>query len=322
MIPQLRNLSINPRLRRVLVLGLVVTPLAFLFESLVTNFRTVSGWTWQFNTWKVAFSFVFLIISQSLRPLASQWALQAFEQDLPYRRVYAGFFLSEPAKYLPGGLWMIPGRVLTYQTAGVNAQITSLSMGLEIWMTILTSLLASLLVIPWAGDVAWAWKLGMVIGAMFVTSTLGAVLWASGKLNVWLPSRMNHITHKPSVWHVRRLLRLLLAYCIYWLAAGTAFFFLVDSLYRLLPSTWPVMIGIFAASWVAGFLAFLTPAGLGVREGALTLLLAPLLPAPLPALVALLARVWWTAAELICVGVAFFIMHPVRRRQPVDETDG
>ena len=57
-------------------------------------------------------------------------------------------------------------------------------------------------------------------------------------------------------------------------------------------------------AWAIGFLVFLTPGGLGVREGALALLLAPFLPSPLPAVVALLARLWWTVAELISVAIA------------------
>ena len=60
-------------------------------------------------------------------------------------------------------------------------------------------------------------------------------------------------------------------------------------------------------TWVVGLLAFLTPGGLGVREGALALLLSPFLPVPLPTVVALLARVWWTVAELISVATAMLV---------------
>ena len=41
-----------------------------------------------------------------------------------------------------------------------------------------------------------------------------------------------------------------------------------------------------------------------MREGALALLLASFLPAPLPAVVALLARLWWTLGDVAGVVLA------------------
>ena len=70
---------------------------------------------------------------------------------------------------------------------------------------------------------------------------------------------------------------------------GSGFFLLCAGFY---PVSWHNMLpfaGIFSLSWVIGFLAFITPSGLGVREGAMALLLAPFIPAPFPAIIALAA---------------------------------
>jgi len=63
----------------------------------------------------------------------------------------------------------------------------------------------------------------------------------------------------------------------------------------------------FAFAWIVGFLSFLTPGGLGIREGLLSLLLSRYMPTPQATLVALLCRVWMLSAEIVLAGVAFML---------------
>ena len=59
------------------------------------------------------------------------------------------------------------------------------------------------------------------------------------------------------------------------------------------------MMGIYAAAWTVGFLSVITPGGLGIREGMLSLLLSAYLPSSTATLVALLSRTWSLAADLV-----------------------
>ena len=55
-------------------------------------------------------------------------------------------------------------------------------------------------------------------------------------------------------------------------------------------------------------MSFITPSGLGFREAAITaifVLAFPLLPAGLSAIIAILSRLVSTAAELLCVSIAY-----------------
>jgi hypothetical protein len=67
----------------------------------------------------------------------------------------------------------------------------------------------------------------------------------------------------------------------------------------------PAFAGIFAGAWVLGFLSFLAPGGLGVREGILVYLLGFHLPSHVAIVVTLLSRLWVTAAELMGTALAF-----------------
>src|SRR4030095_14078882 len=67
---------------------------------------------------------------------------------------------------------------------------------------------------------------------------------------------------------------LTVGYAAYWAVTGVAFATLVASLYPLAATDVPVVVAAYAAAYAVGFLALLTPAGLGVREGILVIPLA------------------------------------------------
>jgi uncharacterized membrane protein YbhN (UPF0104 family) len=61
--------------------------------------------------------------------------------------------------------------------------------------------------------------------------------------------------------------------------------------------------GIAAASYVAGLAVPFAPAGIGAREGLMTLLLTTMMPAPAAAVVSVLYRLMSILAELVAAGV-------------------
>lgn len=74
------------------------------------------------------------------------------------------------------------------------------------------------------------------------------------------------------------------------------------------PGPW-LLSGVFAAAYVAGYAVLFAPGGLVVREGALAGLLAAVAGVPLGvgAAVAVLARIWTTAAELLALLLAWAV---------------
>jgi uncharacterized membrane protein YbhN (UPF0104 family) len=62
--------------------------------------------------------------------------------------------------------------------------------------------------------------------------------------------------------------------------------------------------GVFLISYVIGWVIFIVPGGLGIREGTLAFLLAVAVSSAISTVVALAARVWLTGAEcLLLLGV-------------------
>jgi uncharacterized membrane protein YbhN (UPF0104 family) len=78
--------------------------------------------------------------------------------------------------------------------------------------------------------------------------------------------------------------------------------------------------GIYAASYVAGYIALISPGGLIVREGAMVLLLATVLsvPAGVGAVLAVAVRVWAIVCELAAFGLAMLLRHAPGREGPTE----
>jgi uncharacterized membrane protein YbhN (UPF0104 family) len=85
---------------------------------------------------------------------------------------------------------------------------------------------------------------------------------------------------------------------VFWLLFGFSFRQLAVAIHPEAQAlSWIEASSIFALAWCAGFVVVFVPAGIGVREGVLTLLLAGFMPAGAALSLALLARLAWLIAE-------------------------
>jgi len=75
------------------------------------------------------------------------------------------------------------------------------------------------------------------------------------------------------------------------------------------------IIGSSALAWVIGYLSFITPSGIGVREGALTALLGLIYPMPIAIVASLLFRIISTVGELLAI-VIFTAYMKIKYKKP------
>ena len=89
-------------------------------------------------------------------------------------------------------------------------------------------------------------------------------------------------------------------YALSWIVLGMAFTFFVAAFEPTAAALPRYLGGVVAAAYLAGYLFVLAPAGIGVREAAMLVLLQRVMPDAAGALVvSALSRVWFTAAELL-----------------------
>jgi hypothetical protein len=102
------------------------------------------------------------------------------------------------------------------------------------------------------------------------------------------------------------LVRTAVALCIVWCLHGAGFWLLLRGVAGEGNLPLGLATGVFAASYVVGYLVLVAPGGLVAREGAMATLLVALWLGPWGAAVALAgaARLWSVTSELVALGVA------------------
>lgn len=111
----------------------------------------------------------------------------------------------------------------------------------------------------------------------------------------------------------------MLSYSLYfigvWIAQIIGFFFLIRAIYPLEITHIFSVSAAYTLAWIVGFIVLFAPAGLGVREGVLTLILSAIMPTPLAIAISFISRVWITVFEVI----VFFIGLLIRRKEREDK---
>ena len=229
---------------------------------------------------------------------------------LPFGRAAQTWFLSNLLRYIPGNIWQFLGMAEMAAQDGVPRLVTLTSIVLHQVISTAAGLVLAALYFATAGHDAWAVRLRPFLWLV----PLGLVLLQPRLLERLLNWAMARLRRPPIrvtlTW--MQIWILLFRYAVVWLGLGLSFAALVRSLATVTWDVLPYLIATWVAAYVIGYLSLLTPSGLGVREGVMALLLALLFPVSVAAVVAIVARLWMVAGELLGAGLVS-LARPARR---------
>ena len=214
------------------------------------------------------------------------------------------FMVANLGRYVPGKVWQIAGLVALARTRGVSGATATAAavLGQGAGLAAATAVgLFSLRTV--AEGEAWTWAVPVILLGGAALGLAPPVFHAV--VGAWF--RLAR-TAEPEGLEPARAMEWLLVGLASWLVYGWAFWALVTGLgleVALIPTA-----SAFAAAYVLGYVMVFAPAGIGVREGFLVALLAPQVGAGAAGAVAIVARLWTTALEVVPAG-AFWIRHVV-----------
>lgn len=295
----------HPNLKYVIQFLLIVLPFGFIINSLFQNWKLLETYRLDFNVFLLIISSVVLPFSLLLLPLATKTVFGALGYKLPFLSVSISYFIAQISKYLPGGVWIVPGRIIVFSQYNISKTEIGFGLGVELFFLVIAGLINSLPYFILGYEISFQHMAILSVSVVFFLVVLIRFRNSSFFLNFISEKKwFRRLKSKEIRRHVSYVLFIDL---LFWVCMGIGFYFLVASLY---PVGWGRIIIVSAAfslAWVAGFLAFMTPSGLGVREGVLLILLAPFLPAPLPAAISLVARIWWLFGDIMMALTAVIV---------------
>lgn len=240
------------------------------------------------------------------------------------RELAAILGITQLAKYLPGNVGVHVGRAAMAVGRGMNAGTVVSSMLLETFLAVVAAVLVGL-----AGALLSARGLGVLdsmsphVLPMMLVLVAGAVgvallgprmavrLRAAGLRRGWaVPQRL--------LPHWKPLGLALAAYAANYLIIGLGLLAMAHCLLPEQRHDGALLTASFALAWMAGFLAPGAPAGLGVREGLMLLVLALHYPAEQALLLVIGARLATMVGDLLCFGGGYALL-PSARTAPKEQ---
>jgi uncharacterized membrane protein YbhN (UPF0104 family) len=265
-------------------------------------------------------SVMFALFLFAFRAFSWRKALKGFGYKLPYGPAIRIWSVSELARYLPGSIWQVVGRVYLAKPYGIPGSIVSTSQILELSIFLLANVLIAVPCLLFAGTKSA--RLGDARPWFFVAMALAPLLSIILHPKVFYGITNHILTRlgKPPVTKRLRgnkLLGLLLWSIFGLLFQSLAVFLLVREPLGLPWTKWWVVAGAYCLAWSAGFLAVWAQGGLAVRELVFVAVMRLVVPhrfqdqfatpasfAALLAFLSLLLRLWTIVGELILTGIA------------------
>jgi uncharacterized membrane protein YbhN (UPF0104 family) len=255
--------------------------------------------------------------------------LRSLGHPMPAPRGVRVWLVSETLRWLPGSVWSFFSRVAQARAAGVPAATASLSLPLELFLTIAAWGNAAALGLA-CSDATRGVLHRLPIG-WFVTSLVGLATFVGAVLAfarcvpaAALSKKIRNLGGSLGELRASRLristmagpLALFVVLCGF---HGVAFLVMLRAVTEAPPDALAT-IGINAAGWLLGFFAFFAPAGLGVREAGMAAMLAPFMPVDAAVVGAVLWRLVQLIAEFVCLGACFTPTAIAAVRRPRAET--
>ncbi len=275
----------------------------------------------------VVASAMFAIFLFLCRAMVWRQILIGFGHRLPVRAATRIWSISELARYLPGAIWQVIGRVYMVRPYGVSGSVSSTTQILEVFTFLLGNVLMASVCLLYFGvrrDVDGSARLWLYT-AMALVPLLALVLHP--KVFYTLVNRVLLTLRKPPI--TQRLRGRALVKLLAWVMVGLlwqslAVWAITQDVLGLPPEKWWVVAGAYSLAWCAGFLAVWAPGGIGVREvvfmTAMMVVLPPRMkemyaaqPEQLTAFLAFLSvllRLWATAGELMLAIVSLTLDLP------------
>ncbi|CAN5601533.1 hypothetical protein BH09PLA1_BH09PLA1_34670 [soil metagenome] len=256
------------------------------------------------------------------RAMAWRRILAKLGHPLPIAAATRIWSTSELARYVPGAIFQVIGRVYLIKPYGVRGSVTSVSQILELALFLLANVLVAVSCLLYFGIKHLH---GAARGWMYVATLLVPILlfFLHPKICYGLINMVMRRLKKPHIANPLSASQMLMI--LGWNVLGLiwqslAVYLLTQDVLGLKADWWWVIAGAYCLAWCAGFLAVWAPGGIGVRELVFVAAMNAILPEEVKTslgdpiqrqvilgFLSLLLRLWATIGELILAAAAYLL---------------
>ncbi|MBI4090389.1 MAG: flippase-like domain-containing protein [Candidatus Kerfeldbacteria bacterium] len=296
-------------IREFLRWGIVVLVFVFLWRRVAADWPTVGtvvsriSWPWLVGSFIPGLTYFWL--------RAVTWHRLLGSLGVQTNRLTAWniWMKAEVVRYIPGYVWSVLGRMAQAGRVGTSRTNIFASMALEAML--LVSSCAGLAAVLLIGYPQHQWP-GRT--AVLVAVALASLVMTLRPVSSGLVHLLQRLLRRPTTPIVGSHAPAFVLMTLSWLMFAVFQLFVAQALGVVMAASLVTLAGVFLLSWLLGYLSFVAPSGLGVREAFLLSLLAPLMSVPEAVAVAAVSRVSMIVVEVLVLG----LVHVLARRSARD----
>lgn len=294
---------------RILQLVLTVLVTWFIFRSVGVQLEDLEGLNaaeWRPRGGLLAAACALLLAGYGMSAALWGWMVRDLGGPrLPVGTAVRTFFIANLGRYIPGKLWQIAGLALLARRKGVSPPVAMGAAVLGQGFALVGATLVGTTAFLEAGGELRGLGTGLLLAVLTGVAVSSVPPVLRRILGLWFRLLGRDVPRGLTV-GPGFAPRWIVLYTLNWSLYAIAFWVLV--LAFDLPGTLLQTAPAFAAAYVVGYVAVFSPAGLGVREGILTLVLAPVTGQGTAAALSVVARLWTTVVEVVPAG-ALWLRH-------------
>jgi uncharacterized membrane protein YbhN (UPF0104 family) len=293
------------------LLGWLLAAVIFyiLFKTIYNNREQLKNWNWEINWFYAVMTAVSLFGAYLCGSQGWLEIIRGFGYNIKFYESFRVIYLANLARYVPGKVLQVVGMVGLANEVGVPARISLASFALVQAYALPASFvlipltlgsndaLSSLIVFR---DIMYIFMAVVVVLFLILFFRPEGLNWALNK--VLKLFRQEPVEYRPTM---KNRVKIFVWYILNWGLFGVSFHFFLLAISGKTQISFVYSAGAYIAAYIMGYISFLSPGGLGVREGVMSALLAPLVTAPVAASLSLINRIWITIAETIASLIAF-----------------
>ena len=290
-----------------------------LFRTIYNNRAELEKWDWRIDWFYAFLSIITLMGAYVCGSMIWRAVLEGFGIKVALHESFRVVYLANLGRYIPGKVFQVVGMVGLAKQLDIPAKVSLASFALIQAYALPASFVLigffflfghppdSLVIFR---DVMYIFMGAVLLFFLFLFFKPDGLNWALNKvLKLFKGEPVNYC---PAM----RNRIVIFVWCLLnWGLFGVSFYFFTKALMNLANRLGFVyMAGSYVTAYIVGYVTFLSPAGLGVREGVMSALLAPTFGGPVAASIALIHRVLITIAEAAITLLAL-ATYKIRRRE-------
>ncbi len=275
------------------IFGLIVALLilAYLIRMVVKNWHEVQHYEWHLKWGWLLASLILIGLTHNFMVFVWNLLLRSFGYSLEFKKLFVIWWLAAMGRYLPGKMWQLVGLAVLAEHEGVPAEVTTSTSILTQMLSIISGLLIAIPTVL----VVKPDSLFVLLIAIFAL-LIAVYPPIFQRLVNFVGKRFRGIEIEVKL-SVIKLLEIIGFYLLGWVAYGVGFNMFLHGIADI--EITPLIIPIYAFSYVVGLISIFVPGGLGVREGLITLFLGKWISSGVASATAIAARIWMTLIEVI-----------------------